>query len=106
MAAANLQPKQNVTSAASDSLTFGQLIEKWETEKPIPEPDEEFKDVNNIGRLIRIFFAGHLSKALGLKNSYSEEYETEMDRYTVRKPEEQEDKVSDVYQEIFGKDES
>lgn len=106
MAAANLQPKQNVTSAASDSLTFGQLIEKWETEKPIPEPDEEFKDVNNIGRLIRIFFAGHLSKALGLKNSYSEEYEKEMDRYTVRKPEAQEDTVSDVYQEIFGKDES
>ena len=106
MAAANLQPKQNVTSAASDSLTFGQLIEKWETEKPIPEPDEEFKDVNNIGRLIRVFFAGHLSKALGLKNSYSSEYEDEMERYTVRKPEEREDVVSDTYQEIFGKDEN
>lgn len=105
MAAANLQPKQNVTSAASDSLTFGQLIEKWETEKPIPEPDEEFKDVNNIGKLIRVYFAGHLSKALGLKNSYSEEYEKEIERYTVRKPEEREDVTSDVYQEIFGKDE-
>lgn len=102
MLAANLQPKQNVNTAASDSLTFGQLIEKWETEEPIPEPDEEFKDVNNIGKLIRVFFMGHLSRALGLKNGYSKEYEDIMGEYTVLKPEEREDIVSDTYQDIFG----
>ena len=29
MAAANLQPKQNVSNAASDSVPFGHMIEKW-----------------------------------------------------------------------------
>lgn len=106
MAAANLQPKQNVKNAANDTLTFGQMIEKWEVEKPIPEPDEEFKDVNGIGKLIRVFFSGHLAKALGLKNAYSEEYEEEMDKYTVRKLEAREDEMSDVYQNIFGAEES
>lgn len=102
MAAANLQPKQNVANAATDSLTFGQLIEKWELEKPIPEPDEEFKDVNNIGRLVKVYFAGHLAKALGLRNAISEEYDQEMAKYTVKKPQAAEDVKSGVYQDIFG----
>lgn len=105
MAAANLQPKQNVANAAVDSLTFGQLIEKWEIDKPIPDPDEEFKDVNNIGKLIRVYFAGHLSKALGLRNGYAEEYEAEMSKYTVTKPETANDAQSSVYQQVFGADE-
>ena len=105
MNAANLQPKQNVSNAATDSLTFGQLIEKWENEKPIPEPDPEFKDVNNIGKLLRVYFAGHLSKALGLKNSYSKEYEEEMNKYTVEPPKVGEDVTSETYKQIFGVDE-
>ena len=105
MNSAKLQPKQNVNNAATDSLSFGQLIEKFENERPIPEPDEEFKDINKIGKLIRIFFTGHLSKALGLKNSYSEEYEEEMKKYTVAPPQAQDGDSSDTYQQIFGSDE-
>ena len=74
MSAANLQPKQNVGNAATDALSFGQLIEKWEQEEPIPEPDEEFKDVDGIGKYISVYFYGHLCKALGIKNRYSKEY--------------------------------
>lgn len=106
MNSANLQPKQNVNNAATDSLSFGQLIEKFENERPIPEPDPEFKDVNGIGKLIRVYFAGHLSKALGLKNSYSEEYEEEMKKYTVEPPQAKEGDSSDTYQQIFGSSES
>ena len=51
-------------------MTFGQLIDKWEQEKPIPEPDEEFKDVDKIGLYIDVFFKGHLSKMMGLKNAF------------------------------------
>ena len=105
MNSAKLQPKQNVDNAATDSLSFGQLIEKFETERPIPEPDPEFKDVNGIGKLIRVYFAGHLSKALGLKNSYSEEYEEEMKKYTVEPPQAKDGDSSDTYQQIFGADE-
>lgn len=106
MNAANLQPKQNVSNAATDSLSFGQLIEKFENEKPIPEPDPEFKDVNGIGKLLRVYFAGHLSKALGLKNCYSQEYEEEIAQYTVEPPRAREDITSDTYQQIFGIDET
>lgn len=106
MSAANLQPKQNVNSATSEGLTFGQLIEKWEEGKPIPEPSEEFKDVDGIGHYLRVWFAGHLAKALGLRNAYSKEYEDEIQKYTVTKPEAREDGTSeDIYNTLFGKGE-
>lgn len=106
MNSANLQPKQNVGNAATDSLTFGQLIEKWEEEKPIPEPSDEFKDCDNIGKYIRVWFTGWLSKALGLKaNVYTKEYEEEIAKYTVHKPEYTEDGNADeIYERLFGSD--
>ena len=104
MEAANLQPKQNVDNAASDSLTFGQLIEKWENEKPIPEPSEEFKDVDGIGKYIRVWFTGWLCKALGLKaNVLTQEFDEEVSKYTVTKPEEYEEGTSnEIYDRLFG----
>lgn len=104
MAAANLQPKQNVGNAATDALSFGQLIEKWEQEEPIPEPDPEFKDVDGIGKYIRVWFYGHLCKALGIKNSYSKEYEEEIGKYTVEKPEDSDNQENiEIYEKLFGK---
>lgn len=105
MNGANLQPRQNVGNAATDSLTFGQLIEKWEMEKPIPEPSPEFKDVDGIGQYIRIWFSGWLSKAVGLNNTYSQEFEEYMKKYTVTKPEHADEENSeDIYDKLFGKD--
>ena len=104
MNSANLQPKQNIGNAATDSLTFGQLIEKWEEEEPIPEPSEEFKDVDGIGKYIRVWFTGWLSKALGLKaNVYTQEYDEEIAKYSVSKPEYSEDGNADeIYEQLFG----
>ena len=103
MASANLQPRQNVDNAATDSLTFGELIKKWEDERPISTPAPEFQDVDNIGKYIRVWFAGHLAKALGLKNAYSEEYEEEMAKYTVEKPDfNEEGGSSQIYDQLFG----
>ena len=104
MCSANLQPKQNVGNAATDSLTFGQLIEKWEMEKPISEPSEEFKDVDGIGRYIRVWFTGWLTKALGLKaNVFTAEYEKEISKYEVKRREyDGDDETSSIYSEIFG----
>ena len=104
MNAANLQPKQNVSNAATDSLTFGQLIERWEEEKPIPEASPEFQDVDGIGKYIRVWFTGWLSKALGLKaNVFTKEYDEEISKYTVNKPDYSEEGSSDdVYDRLFG----
>lgn len=101
-----LKPKQNSSNGLSDSLTFGQLIEKWEEEKPIPEPAEEFKDVDGIGKYIRVWFKGHLCRAFGLDNGYSQEYDDYIKQYTVNKPEYEDDgKSEDIYSTVFGKDE-
>ena len=105
MNGANLQPRQNVGNAATDSLTFGQLIERWEMEKPISTPAPEFQDCDNIGKYLRVFFSGWLAKAIGLKNAYSEECEEYIKQYAVTKPEYQEEGSSnDIYSVLFGSD--
>ena len=104
MCSANLQPKQNVGNAATDSLTFGQLIEKWEQEKPISEPSAEFKDVDRIAKYIRVWFTGWLCKALGLKaNVFTTEFDKEIGEYEVKRREyDEDDETSNIYAEIFG----
>ena len=104
MNSANLQPKQNVSNSSADTLSFGQMIERWENEKPIPEPADEFKDVDGIGKYLRVWFTGWLSKALGLKASvYTKEYEEEISKYTVEKPEfKEEGNADEIYEHLFG----
>ena len=72
--AAKLQPKQNAGDAMADNQTFGTLIDKWENERPLPEIDEELRDVDKIGLYIDTFFKGHTCKMLGEKNAYSNLY--------------------------------
>lgn len=103
MSSNQIKPAQNVANALTDAKTFGQLIEKWENEKPIPEPSEEFKDVDRIGRLLDVFFKGHLAKMMGLKNAFSASYDHFMKKYTVTKPEYEEDSPSEeLFEKFFG----
>ena len=103
MGSLNIKPSQKTSNALTDNLTFGQLIDKWEQEKPIPEPEEEFKDVDKIGLYIDVFFKGHLSKMMGLKNAFSSLYERFMAKYTVTKPQYDEDFDSEsLFDQIFG----
>lgn len=104
MNGANLQPRQNVGNAATDNLTFGQLIEKWELEAPISAPDPEFADVNGIASYIKTWFAGHLSRCLGLDNGFNREYDEYVERYKVTKEEnlEEETVSENIYTALFG----
>lgn len=104
MSSLSVKPSQKNSNSLTETMTFGQLIDKWEQEKPIPEPDEEFKDVDKIGLYIDVFFKGHLSKMMGLKNAFSALYERYIAKYTVKKPEYDEDVDSEVlFDKIFGK---
>lgn len=104
MGSLSVKPSQKNSNSLTETMTFGQLIDKWEQEKPIPEPDEEFKDVDKIGLYIDVFFKGHLSKMMGLKNAFSALYERYIAKYTVNKPEYDEDADSEVlFDKIFGK---
>lgn len=100
---AKLQPKQNSGDTTADNQTFGTLIDKWENTRPLPEIDEELKDVDKIALYIDIFFKGHLSKMMGLKNGLSNLYTKFMKKYTVEKPEYNDDENSEVlFDAIFG----
>ena len=82
----NLQPKQNKGETIADTQTFGTLIEKWEDTTPIPEVDEELKDVDKLGLFLDVFFRGHLAKFMGLKNGVSKYYDEYMKQFTITKP--------------------
>ena len=101
--AAKLQPKQNSGDVVSDSQTFGTLIDKWENTRPLPEVDEELKDVDNIALYVDTFFKGHLAKMMGLKNGLSNMYDDYMKQYTVTKPEYDDDEGGEMlFDSIFG----
>lgn len=101
--AGKLQPKQNVGETTAENQTFGTLIDKWENERPLPEIDEELRDVDKIGLYLDVFFKGHLAKMMGLKNGHSRLYSQYMKQYTVEKPEYESDEDSEaLFDAIFG----
>lgn len=98
-----LQPKQNAGDSMADNQTFGTLIDKWENTRPLPEIDEELRDVDKIGAYLDVFFKGHLAKMMGMKNGHSRLYSEYMKKYTVEKPEYESDEDSEaLFDAIFG----
>ena len=89
------------THLLADQNTFGTLIQKWENERPIPQPDPEFEDVDGIRRYVGAYFLGHLCKMMGIKNRYSAIYEEEMAKYTVEKPSYEQDEVDPEMSALF-----
>lgn len=83
MSAAGIKPSQSSSNTLTEAKTFGQLIDKWEQEKPVPEPEPEFRDVDKVGWYIRVFFAGCLSKMFGWKQGYTPEYDNYLAQYSV-----------------------
>lgn len=101
--AGKLKPKQNSTDALSDAQAFGTLLQKWEETKPLPEIDEDLKDVDKIGLYFDVFFRGHTCKMLGIKNAFSNIYERVIGKYTVTKPEYSEEEDSEtIFAKVFG----
>jgi len=78
-----LKPIQESVAMSNEANTLGIWIKRIENEDPITEVEEQYKDVDGLGKLIRIFFLGHFNKMMGIKNELSEEYELEMSKYTV-----------------------
>lgn len=91
LGSANIKPVQETGANAAEQATFGTLIKKYENERPIPEPEEAWKDVDGIAKYMKVWFFGHFAKMLGMKNDSSEMYEQEMNEYKVEAPEYQED---------------
>lgn len=105
----NLKPIQKKDDGDSNlyNTPFGVWINKWENERPIPEPDPELQDVDKIKKYICVWFFGHLCKMLNIKNSYSKLYEEEIEKIKVKRPEyEGEDDEEIIYDEFKDNDDN
>lgn len=99
----NLKPKQKTENGLNDTLTFSQMLEKWEEHDPVALPDDEFKDVDGIMKYLKIWF-GWIAKAVGLNNVYTQQYEDAVNAFSVVKSEEEAENNEDMYNFIFGSD--
>lgn len=90
MTSANLKPVQETGSQSVSQESFGTLIKKWENERPIPEPDPKWRDVDGVKKYVETFFFGHLAKLFGKENEskLKDEYDEYIEEYTVRPPRE------------------
>lgn len=100
-----LQPKQNTSETMADNQTFGTLIQKWETTRPIPEVDDDLKDVDRIGLYLDVFYKGHMANMLKLGNDTAAFYQKYMKDYSATKPDyDAEDSTDAIFDKIFGKE--
>ena len=103
MGSSQVKPNQNNSNTLTESKTFGQLIAKWEIEKPVDEPEEEFKDVDRMGLWVDVFFKGHLAKMMNFKNAFSILYDKFITKYTVKKPTvDEESESEEIFNKLFG----
>lgn len=88
LGSANLKPTQiKSDSTALNDIPFGVGIGWCEQFHPVPEPSDEFKDVDGIRKYVSVWLFGHLAKMLGKKNLYSRLYEEEVAKMRVERPE-------------------
>lgn len=96
-----VQKKQDEADLGLASTPLGVWLHRYENERPLPEIDNDLKDVNGIKKYV-FTWMGHLCKMLGLKNAYSDLYEDEIERLRVLRPEYDGDDDELVMSELTG----
>lgn len=104
LGSAMIKPSQKKASedAGVDGTPLGVWLWKFENKRPLPEVDEDLKDVNHIIKYITIWMKGHLAKMVGLRNSYSKLYEDEIKKLRVERPEYDDEDDETFLSDIFG----
>lgn len=70
---AKIKPLQHTGVDDKGLNTWGEWVKKIEETEPIPEPTEEFKDVDGIRKYIDKWFVKHMKKVFGLEDTTSAE---------------------------------
>lgn len=86
----NLKPSQikdAEKNSGLDSLPLGMGIMRWEQTRPIPEPSEEWKDVDGVVGNMLTWYTGASLKMIGVDSPYKEMFDAAIDKYTVKLPE-------------------
>lgn len=93
------QPKEDL-DASVNSTPLGVWIYRFENERPLPEVDDDMKDVNNVKKYI-FTWMGHICKMVGLKNYYSRLYDEEIERLRVERPEYEDEDDEDLLVDVL-----
>ena len=105
LGSASLKPAQRKVDDEEAGVTgtpLGVWLYRYENKRPLPEIDDDLKDVNGLKRYISIWVRGHLAKMVGVKNSYSKMYEDEIDRLRVERPEYNDEDDDALLNDAFG----
>lgn len=80
-----LKPSQKKSDAdvSIENTTLGVWISRFENERPLPEDENK----SELIKFVHTWMFGHLAKMVGLRNSYTQMYEDEMEKLRVAKPE-------------------
>lgn len=97
-----LKPSQKKSDAdvSIDNTPLGVWVKRFEDERPLPKNENE----SQLKKFVHTWMFGHLAKMVGLKNSYTQLYEDEIERLRVSKPEYAEEDDDDLLTNIFGED--
>lgn len=101
------KPQKTVVEDAMDEETemtpFGVWIRKIEDDRPIPEAEEQFADVDHLKDYLQTWFVGGLCNMMHIPNAFSDKFEEAMQKYTVEKPEYHADDDDISLDDIFEK---
>ena len=88
LGSANLKPVQKASEvdAGINGTPLGVWIYRYEKQRPLPEIDDDLKDVNSLKKYV-FTWMGHLCKMLGIKNAYAKLYEDAIEEHSVDMPE-------------------
>lgn len=100
----NLRPSQQKTDADAEleKMPLGVGIEKWESKRPLPETDENLRDVNHRVRDITTWYLGHGAKMVNLRGAHVQMYDDAMDELRVKFPEYEDEDDDTMLTDIFG----
>ena len=95
-----LKPSQKKSDAdvSLESTPFGVWLARFENEKPLPKDENE----SAIKKFVHTWLYGHLGKMLGLRNTYTQLYEDEMERLRVERPEYADEEDDIILTDVFG----
>ena len=100
-----VQKKQEEEDLGLEKTPLGVWLYRYENKRPLPEIDDDCKDVNHLRRYV-FTWMGHLCKMLGLKNAYEQLYQDEIDRLRVEKPEYDGDDDEAFFMDVMTEDET
>lgn len=103
----NMKPTQRKNDDIENDINstpMGVWLYRYENKRPLPDIDEQLKDVNGVKKYV-FTWMGHLCKMMGIKNGYTKMYEEEIERLRVTKPEydgDEEDLIIESYSDVHG----